>query len=258
MPELIGEVHRDYFASGASIATTNTYTLHRDRLALFDIEQEFEALNQAACDIAVRARDQFGSGQVAGSIGPTGGSYQPEIAPPAEQAAELFREIALVQNPFVDFYLIETMSSIDQARGALMGVSSVGKPVWLAVSVLDEDGHRLRSGEKVTEVLPLLEEFPVDALLINCSTPEAISSSVPPLTASGVPLGAYANGFTKIEAAFQKPGASVEVLEEREDLDAKQYADFATQWVRDGATIVGGCCCVGPSHISELHKRFKS
>ena len=92
--------------------------------------------------------------------------------------------------------------------------------------------------------------------MINCSTPEAFTSTVPLLASASAPLGVYANGFTKIEKAFQKPGASVDVLEERQDLDANQYADFAAQWIADGATIVGGCCCVGPAHIAELHKRF--
>lgn len=260
MPELIKEVHADYFKAGAQIATTNTYTLHRDRLARFDIEDEFESLNRLACEIAVAARDAFGSGLVGGSLGPTGGSYQPEIAPEASVAAELFRELATVQAPYVDFYLLETMSSVDQARGALMGATSVGKPVWLSVSVLDDDGSRLRSGEPVVDILPLLSNFPIAALLVNCSTPEAISHTLPLLAGSdeplAVPLGAYANGFAKIEKAFQKPGASVDVLDERKDLDAGQYADFASRWIADGATIIGGCCCVGPAHIAELHKRF--
>ena len=152
------------------------------------------------------------------------------------------------------------MSSVDQARGALMGATSVGKPVWLSVSVLDDDGTKLRSGESATDILPLLFDYPVAALLVNCSTPEAISDTVPLLAkgsaAAKVPLGAYANGFTKIEKAFQKPEASVDVLEERTDLDAKQYADFAQSWIAEGVTIVGGRCSVAPAHISELYKRF--
>jgi len=256
MPELVQAVHADYFEAGATIATTNTYTLHRDRLARFSIEDEFESLNQTACEIAVRARDAFGRGQVAGSLGPTGGSYQPDLAPPAEEAAEVFQEIAQVQAPYVDLFILETMSSVDQARGALMGACSVGKPVWLAVSVLDDDGTKLRSGESVTDVLPLLSEFPVSAFLVNCSTPEAISNTMPLLSGQKTPLGVYANGFTRIEKAFQKPGASVDVLEERTDLTATQYADFADRWIQAGASIVGGCCCVGPAHIQELTTRF--
>jgi len=196
-------------------------------------------------------------GLIAGSLGPTGGSYQPELAPPTEQAAELFAELSALQAPFVDLLILETMASIAQAKGALTGALSVGKPVWLAVTVSDEDGSILRSGEALTDVLPLLQEFSVDALLVNCSTPEAVSTAIPLLANQGVPLGAYANGFTHIKKEFLKPGASVDVLEEREDLNAESYANFADKWIADGASIVGGCCCVGPLHIAELHRRLK-
>lgn len=256
MPELVGEVHRDYFKAGATIATVNSYTLHRDRLAKFSIESEFESLNQQACEIAVKARDEHGSGLVASSLGPNGGSFQPDLAPHSDFAADLFQELAELHAPYVDLYLLETMSSVDQAKGAVMGASTVGKPVWLAVSVMDHDGTKLRSGEPLTDILPLLGEYPIEALLVNCSTPEAISTSIPLLSDAGVPLGAYANGFVKIEKTFLKPGASVDLLNERDDLDENQYADFAARWIEDGATLVGGCCCVGPAHIAELHKRF--
>ncbi len=255
-PELVGDVHRDYFKAGSAIATCNTYTLHRDRLAKFSIESEFESLNRLACEIAVKARDAHGSGRVASALGPNGGSFQPDLAPRCDVAAELFKELAELHAPFVDLYLLETMSSVDQARGAVMGACTVGKPVWLSVSVMDHDGTRLRSGEPLIDVLPLLSEFPVEALLVNCSTPEAISVSMPQLSDVQVPIGAYANGFAKIEKAFQKPGASVDLLTEREDLDENQYAHFAANWIDAGATLVGGCCCVGPSHIAELAKRF--
>lgn len=256
MPHLIQEVHEDYFQAGATIATTNTYTLHRDRLARFDLEHEFESLNQQACQLAVAARDRFGKGLIAGSLGPSGGSYQPELAPTATVAAQWFQELAEVQALYVDLFLLETMSSVEQARGALMGACRVGKPVWLAISVLDDDGTRLRSGEAVTDILPLVSEFTVDALLVNCSTPEAINQTIPLLNGVATAVGAYANGFTHIGRSFRKPGASVTELSEREDLDPQSYADFAEQWVADGATIIGGCCCVGPAHIAELHKRF--
>ena len=58
-PELVRGVHDDYFAAGAEIATTNTYAILRDRLARHDIEDRFEKLHQAACEIACAARGQW-------------------------------------------------------------------------------------------------------------------------------------------------------------------------------------------------------
>ncbi len=256
-PELVRGVHDDYFAAGAEVATTNTYAIHRDRLVRHDVESQFEALHKAACEIAVASRDAHGSGQVAGSLGPTGWSYRPDIAPPSEQAAEIYAEVAKLQAPFVDLFICETMSSVDQARGALLGAQTQSKPVWLAISVDDEDGKKLRSGEAVTDILPLVAELKPDALLLNCAVPEAFDQAMPLLSPCTTPIGGYANGFTKIVSAFTSPNATVEALEKRSDLNPEKYADFVDKWVNQGASIVGGCCEVGPDHIRELARRLK-
>ena len=59
-------------------------------------------------------------------------------------------------------------------------------------------------------------------------------------------------------APILEPGATVDVLQQRKDLDPEAYAGFAAGWVTRGAGIVGGCCEVGPAHIALLAKRFKS
>ncbi len=256
-PELVKELHRDYFLAGAEIATTNSYAIHRDRLAPFGVEDRFVELHQQACQLAVSARQEHGSGLVAGSMGPTGRSYRPDLAPPAEQAAELYAEIARLQAPYVDILLCETMSSVEQARGAVMGATVANKPVWLAVTVDDENGTKLRSGEPLTEITPLLTEFKLAALLINCSAPEAVDQAIPLLANRGVHIGAYANGFVEIAKDFLHQGATVELLEKRTNLEPKTYADFVDGWIKHGATIVGGCCEVGPAHIAELAKRLR-
>jgi S-methylmethionine-dependent homocysteine/selenocysteine methylase len=255
-PEMVREVHDEYFAAGAEIATTNTYSVLPDRLGHHGLEDRLEVLQMIACQQAVDARDAHGSGRVAGSLGPQGFSYQPDKCPPADQAAEAYHSICKIQADFVDLYIFETMSSVDQARGGLMGASGFGKPVWVSVSVDDADGTKLRSGEDVTDILPLLAEYKPDAVLVNCSVPEAVCNALPLLVGNGVSVGAYANGFVSINDAFDRVGATVDLLETREDLAPEVYADFAQKWVDDGATIIGGCCEVGPAHIALLAKRF--
>ena len=256
-PNLVQQVHRDFFLAGSDVATTNSYAIHRDRLKIYGLEEQFADLHRQACQLAVSARNEHGHGLVAGSLGPIGGSYRPERAPAAEQAAELYAEMALLQEPYVDVFLCEAMASIEQARGAVMGARTGSKPVWLAVTVNDSDGTRLRSGEPLVEVLPLLEEFNLEALLVNCSAPEAINQAIPLLVNQSGPIGAYANGFVKISEEFLVDDATVEVLEKRADLGPSAYADFVEGWVRQGAAIVGGCCEVGPAHIHELARRLK-
>jgi len=256
-PELVKQVHDAYFAVGAEIATTNTYPLHRDRLVSHGLEDQFESLHHLGCQIARESRDAYGSGRVAGALGPIGWSYRPDLAPPPEEAAELYAEIARIHEPYVDILLIETMCSVDQARGALMGASVTNRPVWLGVSVDDDNGENLRSGEPLIDLIPVIEEFNPDALLVNCSVPEAVTLACNVLSELNVQRGAYANGFTAITSEFAQAGATVDALSAREDLGPEKYAEFAAQWIESGARIVGGCCEVGPRHIQELVRLYK-
>ena len=256
-PELVRAVHDDYFAAGAEVATTDTYAVLPDRLEAYDIADRLEELIMLACDIASASRDAHGSGLVLGAMGPIGFSYQPDKAPPSDEAADVYANLARLQEPHVDAHIAETMASVDQARGALMGLSVSAKPTWLALSVDDSDGTKLRSGEPLADILPLLAQYKPAVVLINCSVPEAVSMAIPHITGHGVPVGAYANGFTGIPDSFDKIGATVDIMTARTDLDPTAYADFATDWADKGATFIGGCCEVGPAHIKELSRRFK-
>ena len=255
-PGLVRAVHGDFFAAGAEVATANTYAIHHDRLLAAGIDDQFESLHRTGCKIAKAARDDHGSGRVAGALGPLGWSYRPDLAPPAETAKAAYAEIAAIQAPYVDLFVCETMASVDQARGALMGLQDTGMPYWLAVSTLEEDGTRLRSGELVTELFGVIDTFEPEAVLINCTTPEVISDALTALRPHGVPLGAYGNGFVRIADDYKTSTATVAQLSAREDLSPERYADFAEQWAEIGATIIGGCCEIGPAHIAELHRRF--
>ena len=256
-PNMVGEVHDDYFAAGADICTTNTYAIHHDRLLKSGKDEEFIHLHQTACRVAVESRDRFGSGLVAGSLGPLGWSYQSEASVLPSEAFRLYQEIVNIHESFVDMFIIETVSSIEQGWGALEATSKQDKPVWIAFSVDDNDGTKLRSGEDLKKINSLVEKYNPAAILLNCSTPEAISLGLPIIRSFNLPFGGYANGFSRIAKEYLTKLSTVELLDTREDLTPTKYADFVSSWVDLGATIVGGCCEVGPSHIAELTRRFK-
>ncbi|MGI9401466.1 MAG: homocysteine S-methyltransferase family protein [Rhizobiaceae bacterium] len=255
-PELVRQIHDDYFAAGAEVATVNSYSTQRDRLEPEGLGNLFENLQKTACEIACRSRDAHGSGIVAGSLGPLGWSYSHDGAPSAERAAELYDEICRVQFDYVDVFLIETIASLEQANGALSGALGNGKPVWLGLTVDDHNGTCLRSGEQLQGIFGLIEEHPPQALILNCSVPEAISQGLGSIAGTGIQIGAYANGFTEISTEFLQKGSTVASLSSRTDLTPDAYADHAGHWIDLGAEIVGGCCEVGPAHIAELARRF--
>jgi S-methylmethionine-dependent homocysteine/selenocysteine methylase len=254
-PGLVRDIHADYFAAGATIATTNTYAIHHDRLARFGLDPMFHALHLRALAEAHEARAAYGSGRIAGSLGPLQASYRPDLTEPVAEAAPKYAEIACILGPHVDLILIETAASLEAAEGAVVGAQAAGKPVWLSVSVDDRDGTLLRSGEPVADLSRLMRH-PIAAILANCSVPEAMADAMAVLKSLGKPFGAYANGFTHISGNFLKDAPTVKELTHRHDLTPEKYADFAMAWVAMGATIVGGCCEVGPAHIRHLHARL--
>ena len=256
-PHHIREVHDMYFAAGADVATTNTYAVLDDRFAAYDVLDRLDEMTVRACELAIAARDANGGGLIAGSMGPLGFSYQPDKAPPADQAAESYARNARAQADFVDVHLMETMASVDQAKGALMGASVSGKPVWIGLTVDDTDGTKLRSGEPLADLAPVLTQYNPEVVFLNCSTPEAIDQGLPELARLGFAYGAYGNGFTKITNDFDHIGATVDQLTTRTDLSPEKYADHAQGWADGGATYIGGCCEVTPTHIKELARRFK-
>lgn len=255
-PGMVEAVHVDYFRAGASIATANTYAIHRDRLADTAYADQFTELNHAAMTEARAAAAQFQGRRIAGAIGPLYASYRPDLHPDFDTATRIYREKAFMIAPYSDLILCETVASVLHGRSVLQGALAGGKPVWLALTVDDTDGTRLRSGEALTDVLPHLKR--ASAVLINCSLPDAIGPALDILRASGLPFGAYANGFEQITEGFLGDKPTVDALTARRDLTPATYADYVMGWIDQGATIVGGCCEVGPAHIAEIATRLRA
>ena len=216
-----------------------------------DLEHLFEELLDAALDEADQVKDR---GRIAGSVGPLRASYRPDLHPDLETATTLYTEIVQRLAPRVDVILFETAPSITAAKAALAAGRTADKPVWLALTVNDSDGSKLRSGEPVAEAAKIVAA--ADAILINCSMPEAIPAALTAAAQAGKPIGAYANGFTKLEEAFVTGGTTVAALSARQELTPEVYARHVLDWVAHGATIVGGCCEVGPAHIREMARQL--
>lgn len=251
-PELVQQLHIDYLQAGAKVITLNTYSVTPERLANVGAEDQFPALQQTAFELASRARDASGVGSVsiAACLPPLFGSYQPDKAPVYEIVLETYQRIVEQQAGAVDVFLCETMSSIKEAKASATAATESGKPVWVALSVDDDCSGCLRSGETIADAYEALKPLPVEAILLNCSMPEAIDAAWPHLQMTGATMGAYANGFTSVEELPM--GGGVEMLKARKDLGPQEYSRFAMEWVDSGADLIGGCCEISPAHIKDL------
>ena len=255
-PDIVRDVHIDYIFAGARVITLNAYTMTPERLARDGQIEDFETLQVAAINAAISAREAAGIPEVkiAGCLPPLVASYHAEVTPKYEAMLKSYSKIVAIQAPHVDVFLCETMSSIAEAKAALVAAKESGLPVWVSLTIEDNDQGLLRSGEALLDAVAMLDEFGADAKLLNCSKPEAILASWSKMKSDQGLTGAYGNGFTSIDSL--KPGGTVKSMQSRTDLGPAAYAEFAMEWVTNGAGLIGGCCEVGPAHIAELSKRL--
>lgn len=257
-PDLVAQVHRDFCEAGAVVACLNTYVISRTRLATGDGLPPMERLLDLARELAIQGRENSGEFNTAliSSLPPLVASYRPDTQLPVAQAIREYQELIELQADQVDGFVAETIPSVAEAIAVLTAAQRAGVQIVLGLTVSDEDGQQLRSGETLLQALEAIDQFNPLAVVINCSKPEAVSQALPILQRSRFTFGAYANGFTAVDAL--EPGGVVDVLAARKDLGPEQYARFASEWLDAGATIIGGCCEVGPHHIKKLKSLLQS
>lgn len=265
-PQIVQDVHSAFIASGAEVIISNSYALVPFHIGEQRFDEQAEALAQRAGEVARAAADQSGAGvQVAGSIPPLFGSYRPDLYQP-DQAERIVTPLIRGQQRFVDCWILETQTLIAETLEVcrvLRQLDSETKPVWIAFSLEDEnstDTPLLRSGETVAEAVRAVISDEVTAILFNCCQPEVIEAALAvtrqtlqQVGRSDIELGAYANAFApqKDDAA-----ANENLNEVRDDLGPEAYLQWAERWHQQGATLIGGCCGIGPEHIAVLREHF--
>ena len=261
--DLVKKVHKSFATAGSDILTTNNYAVVPFHIGEKRFADEGASLTELSGRLAREVASSFGIA-VAGSIPPLFGSYEPDLFIP-ERAPELLKVIIDALSPNVDLWLAETTSSIREAQAVVEALSGDDRPLWISFTLLDGEGShdktpRLRSGEKVTNAVSSVIDSGVSAILFNCSQPEvmapAIVTTIQELKRLNVdvPIGAYANAFPSQQKDVQ---ANSTLSELRQSLDPAGYLSFVDTWCCLGATIIGGCCGIGPEHIDALRKRLK-
>ncbi len=255
-PEVVRDLHGDYIRAGADVITTNTYGLVPARLREVGIEDRLDELAGLACRLADRARGEGGREvMIAGSLPPLRGSYRPDRVGDHDEILPIYERLAGLLADHVDVLLCETMSTAAEAHAAAAAATTTGTPTWVAWTLDDaSDPVTLRSGESLADAVDALSDLEPEALLVNCCSPESITRAVPRLAAmTDLPVGGHPNTFADIPDDVV-PDTTDRIVE-RDDLSPDAFADAATGWLEAGATVVGGCCGIGPDHIAELTGR---
>ncbi|MBN6065222.1 homocysteine S-methyltransferase family protein [Aggregatibacter actinomycetemcomitans] len=264
-PSAVQAVHEDFIRSGAQIITTNSYAVVPFHIG----EQRFQADGKSLADLSGRLAKSavknagVSTVKIAGSIPPLFGSYRFDLYEP-NRVQEVAQPIIDGLSPYVDFWLCETQSSATEPQAIKPLLPQDNRPLWTSFTLQDDeptDVPRLRSGETVESAVEKMIALGVEAILFNCCQPEVIEQalSVAQATlkakhAEHIRIGAYANAFPP----QPKDATANDGLDDiRDDLNPQQYLAWTQKWIANGATIVGGCCGIGPEHIAALAEAFE-
>lgn len=261
-PDLIRQVHTDYFAAGADCAITASYQATFEGFAGRGLSRaEAEDLMRLSVRLAVEARDTFWANPanrtgrprpfVAASIGPyraflrDGSEYRGDYGLSEAELITFHRpRMAVLAAAGADMLACETIPCWVEAQALVRLLEEFpGVSAWFSFSC--RDATRISQGESLAECVALLDAHPqVAAVGVNCTAPRFVPDLVQVArAATGKPILAYPNSGEIYDAAtFSWHG----------ETSCEAFSSQAQRWYENGARVIGGCCRTTPDHIREL------
>jgi 5-methyltetrahydrofolate--homocysteine methyltransferase len=256
-PDIIFEIHQAYFRAGSDAVLTNTFGANKFALARHGFGDKVEEINTAAAKIALRAA---GAGKyVLGDIGPSGDFLQPLGNLEAEELKNAFAEQAeALLAGGVDGFIIETMTSLDEATIAVEAVKSVSGELPVFVSFAFDwvaGDFRTMMGVDVKSAVTEMVSLGVDTVGFNCGT-----MSLDEYVELAKKFVSTANTLSKKVLVFAEPNAGKpELVDGRTvyKVTPEDFAAAAEKIYSAGVNIIGGCCGTTPEHIRALAEMLK-
>jgi 5-methyltetrahydrofolate--homocysteine methyltransferase len=266
-PDAIAEVHQKYFAAGADIVETNTFSGTTIAMADYHMEELVYELNYESAKIAKQVADEFTKKEphkprfVAGSIGPTNktASMSPDVNDPGFRAVS-FDELRIAYKQQAealldggaDILLVETIFDTLNAKAALFAIEEVKEernidvPIMVSGTITDASGRTL-SGQTAEAFLISISHIPILSVGFNCAL--GANQLVPHLEVlssrtehaiSAHPNAGLPNAFGEYDESPAQMAAQI-----------KEYVEKSL------VNIVGGCCGTTPEHITAIAELVK-
>ena len=261
-PDIIRGIHAEYFAAGADMVETNTFSGTTIAQADYGLEHVVYELNYESARLARDAADEYSTPDkprfVAGAVGPTNrtASLSPDVNRPGfravtfdELATAYLEQVRGLVDGGVDTLLIETIFDTLNAKAALYAVQKFfdegGRqvPIMISGTITDASGRTL-SGQTVEAFWNSIRHLPLLSVGLNCALgAHQLKQYVQELSRiSDVHISAYPNaGLPNAFGGY--------------DESAQEFATLVEDYLKDGiVTVVGGCCGTTPQHIAELSR----
>jgi 5-methyltetrahydrofolate--homocysteine methyltransferase len=257
-PETVAEIHDSYFAAGADIATTNTFTATRIGQADYSLEDAAAEMSLEGARLARRAADEWTARTpdkprfVAGSVGPLNVtlSLSPRVEDAAyravafDQVREAYEEqVAALRDGGVDLLLIETIFDTLNAKAAIVAARDVAPelPLWLSFTAVDKSGRNL-SGQTSDAFWISVEHAEPFIVGVNCSLG---ATEMRPF------LEGLSNSASTYVSCHPNAGLPNELgLHDEQAADTSRYL---RAFAEDGlVNLVGGCCGTTAEHTQAI------
>ena len=261
-PDIIADIHRQYFEAGADIAETNTFSSTSIAQADYQLESAVYDLNYQSARIAREVADEFtiqNPGKprfVAGAIGPTNKtlSLSPQVNDPGYRAITFdqlkdayLEQISALVKGGVDLLLVETIFDTLNAKAALFAIQdyqeATGRaiPIMVSGTITDASGRTL-SGQTTEAFLISVSHVPLLSVGLNCALGARqlrpylqVLNEQAPFFTSAYPNAGLPNEFGHYDQGPEEMGAQIE------------------EFLKEGlVNIIGGCCGTTPDHIRVI------
>ena len=261
-PEIIKDIHRQYYEAGADFAETNTFSGTTIAQADYGLEEAVYDINYQSAKIAKEVADEMTAKEphkprfVIGTMGPTNrtASLSPDVNDPGfraityDQLVIAYKEQAgALLDGGADVLMVETIFDTLNAKAALFACQEVLEernieiPLMVSGTITDASGRTL-SGQTTESFLISVEHMPLLSIGLNCALGANELKQYSSVLSKKSPF------FTSAHPNAGLPNEFGEYDETPEDM-AKQVQEF----LEDGMlNILGGCCGTTPPHIKAM------
>jgi 5-methyltetrahydrofolate--homocysteine methyltransferase len=261
-PEIIEDIHRQYFEAGADIAETNTFSGTWIAQADYSLEKYVYDINFHSAQIAKKVAQEFTEKDpskprfVAGSIGPTNrtASISPDVNDPGfrgisfDQLVDAYTEqVNALIDGGVDILLVETVFDTLNAKAALFAIDQVFEkrgielPIMVSGTITDQSGRTL-TGQTTEAFLISISHMPLLSVGLNCALGASMMRPYLQILNQTCGFNVSAHPNAGLPNAFGK-------YDETPELMAVQIKEFLDEGL---VNIIGGCCGTTPDHIKAI------
>jgi len=257
--QLVIDTHLDFINAGADVIVTTTFTARRNRLIQNKCEEHFDYINTKAVELALKARDISKKNiLVAGGLPNQYQTYSANLGDDLNLIEKNFYDQAKLLKSNIDFFYLDVMGSGKECEIALKTIKSFNLPVLVGVHI--RKNGKLPSGENISDIVKKYKEENWLGIIAACVHPESYEIIIKELKNLDIPYGFKLNAFKNIpddygvfsSSFWGGEGNPTKILGSRKDINESKFYEFVKKFNDAGATILGGCCEIRPSHISKI------